>query len=305
MQETYTGRFAPSPSGPLHYGSLLAAVASYLQAKHNHGEWLLRIEDIDPPREVKGAASEILRTLEHFQFEWQTEPLYQSSHIEQYQDAIQSLQQHDLLYACSCSRKHIAEISYKTIHGIRYPGTCKEKNLATDNPEHNLRIRSKDADIAFIDGIFGHQTQNLFKTCGDFTVYRKFGLPTYALAVTVDDALQNITEVVRGYDLLHFTPIQIYLCQLLHLPIPNFAHIPVAVGKDGAKLSKQTGAKAILNLAGNTHTTQLLTQTLDDLGQQPPAELKYENLENFWAWAITNWEPSKIPNTPSVLHEED
>ena len=305
MQETYIGRFAPSPSGPLHYGSLLAAVASYLQAKHNHGEWLVRIEDIDPPREVKGAASEILRTLEQFQFEWHHTPMYQSSRLEYYRHAIDTLHQQKLLYACSCSRKEIAEISYKTIHGIHYPGTCRDKNLLISNPEYCLRVRTYNAAISFTDGLFGKQTQNLVDTCGDFTIFRKFGLPTYALAVTVDDAHQKITEVVRGYDLLSFTPIQIYLCQLFQLPIPKFLHIPIALADDGHKLSKQTGAKPVLAPAMSTNPAHVLAQVLQDLGQQPPSELKNENLNSLWSWAISNWKTDKIPNTPTILYKDN
>ncbi len=304
MQETYIGRFAPSPSGPLHYGSLLAAVASYLQAKHNHGEWIVRIEDIDPPREIKGAASDILRTLEYFQFEWLKAPLYQSSRLEYYRQAVKSLQEQDLLYACSCSRKDIAEISYKSIHGVRYPGTCKDKKLAFNTPEHCLRVHTHDDSIKFTDAIFGAQSQQLSATCGDLMLYRKYDLPTYALAVTVDDAFQNISEVVRGHDLLNFTPIQIYLCQLLQLPIPKFLHIPVAVAEDGHKLSKQTGAEPILNLAKPNQATKILTRTLQDLGQQPPSELKHESLPNFWAWAIGHWKQENIPNTASILFKD-
>ena len=299
MNNLYIGRFAPSPTGPLHYGSLLAAVASYLQAKQNHGEWLIRIEDIDPPREVQGSADDMLRTLELYQFEWHQIPLYQSSRLEAYLEEINKLKAKDLLYACSCSRKQINETAQESILGKCYPGTCRAKQLDLFNPNYNLRLRTGDKEIRFIDEVFGEQTQNLLKNAGDFIVYRKFSLPTYALAVTTDDAYQGITEVARGHDLLAFTPLQIYLCEILELPIPNFLHIPIITDKQGCKLSKQSGAEAL----PKHQCAHVLAQALQDLGQHTPNKLAEENLETIWEWAVKHWNTTKIPKSQSIpLH---
>ncbi len=221
-QEIYVGRFAPSPTGPLHYGSLVAATASYLQAKHHQGQWLVRIEDIDPPREMKGAAADILNSLECYQFEWDQEPLYQSTRFENYRSVLETLVEQQQIYACSCSRKELAENIQKSDLGKRYPGTCANKQLNIADTNFNLRLRVTNNEISFQDTHFGKQTHYLGNEIGDVVIYRKSNLPSYSLAVTVDDAMQKITEVVRGIDLLAFTPLQIYLCQLLQLPHPVF-----------------------------------------------------------------------------------
>lgn len=290
-QNKYIGRFAPSPTGPLHYGSLIAAVASYLQAKNNNGHWLLRIEDIDPPREVKGAADEIIRTLERYKFEWDQQPLFQSTQYEIYREKIEILKQQQLIYACSCSRKQINEKARDSILGKRYPGTCKTKRLELHNSDFRLRLHTTNSKIHFRDAAFGDQECVINNDIGDFIIYRKHDLPAYALAVTIDDAYQEITEVVRGYDLLAFTPLQIYLCQLLNFPVPTFLHVPLIVDKYGEKLSKQTLAKE-LPLDNRNHT---LVQALNDLGQDVPENLVKERINTIWQWAIDNWDITKIP----------
>ena len=295
-QQNYVGRFAPSPSGPLHYGSLVAATASYLQAKHNYGTWLLRIEDIDPPREISGAADNILKTLEYFQFEWDQTPLYQSTRLQSYHTALTKLIQRHQVYACSCSRKDLVDNIQKSELGKRYPGTCANKQLNLDVAKLNMRLRVANETIIFDDAIYGDFSQNLFKEIGDIIIYRKFDIPSYALAVTVDDSYQGITEVVRGYDLLAFTPVQIYLCQQLDLPTPKFLHIPIIVNQQGQKLSKQTGAEAIAKK--NREAT--LVKVLQDLGQVLPEEIKNDSLSQIWCWAIKHWSIDNIPKIKQI-----
>lgn len=290
------GRFAPSPSGPLHYGSLVAATASYLQAKHNQGQWLLRIEDIDPPREVLGAADDIRSTLEQFQFEWDQEPLYQSTRLEAYREVIHRLVQQDHIYACECSRKDLADNIQKSELGLYYPRICSDLKLDTNDHSLNLRLRIADQEITFQDATFGSVSHNLYKEIGDIIIYRKFDLPSYTLAVTVDDAYQGITEVVRGNDLLAFTPIQIYLCKLLQLPVPKFLHIPVIVNQQGQKLSKQTGATAV----EKRECGKTLVQALKDLGQEVPSEIETAALKEIWDWAIQHWKVENISKTQQI-----
>lgn len=296
IQKYYVGRFAPSPTGPLHYGSLVTATASYLQAKHNNGQWLIRIEDIDPPREISGAANNILKTLENFQFEWDQAPLYQSKHIQYYHKVLEKLIQQNHVYACSCSRKNLAENIQKSELGKHYPGTCSNKKLNLNDANFNLRLRITNENVTFHDANYGRLSHNLFKEIGDIIIYRKFGLPSYALAVTIDDAFQEVTEVVRGYDLLAFTPIQIYLCQLLELPTPKFLHVPIIVNQQEQKLSKQTGAKAI----AENNREAVIVKILQDLGQAVPNEIKKTSLSQIWQWAIQHWKVDNIPKTKYI-----
>jgi len=296
LKTHYIGRFAPSPTGVLHYGSLLAAVASYLQAKRNDGQWLIRIEDIDPPREAAGAADDILHTLERYQFEWDQTPLYQSTRFGAYRDSINTLKEKELVYACACSRKHLEKNAKESILGKKYPGICRSKRLEISNPNSNLRLRTTDDAICFTDHVFGEQTQTLFSNIGDFIIQRKMDLPTFALAVTIDDAFQGITEVVRGHDLLAFTPLQIYLCRILELPIPEFLHIPIITDQQGCKLSKQSFAKAL----PSKNCSSVLTQALKDLGQTVPNNLTEEKLEDIWKWAVQHWDVMNIPQSQGI-----
>ncbi|WP_428634642.1 tRNA glutamyl-Q(34) synthetase GluQRS, partial [Sedimenticola sp.] len=210
----YCGRFAPSPSGPLHFGSLIAAMGSYLDAKKNHGNWLIRIEDIDPPREVAGAADKIIDTLDRFGFEWDEPVLYQSTRYTAYQDALHELQKEKLLYQCICSRSDIQAHGLQGVEGAKYPGTCRKRGFdnSTYAPQRSaLRIVTGDQPISFVDGLRGTICQNIAQDIGDFILKRADGLFAYQLAVVIDDAYQGITDVVRGADLLTSTPRQIYL----------------------------------------------------------------------------------------------
>ena len=285
----YRGRFAPSPSGPLHFGSLVAALGSYLDARSNCGDWLLRMEDIDPPREKPGAADSILSTLELLGFEWDGQVLYQSSRIDAYRDAANYLVSHGLAYPCSCSRREIDEFGSPGPQGVIYPGTCRGGHDTTRNPK-TLRILTGSVEIGFHDLIHGRFRQSLEQDVGDFIIRRADSLYAYQLAVVVDDAFQGITRIVRGSDLLFSTPRQIFLQQLLGLPQPEYSHLPLVMDENGKKLSK-------LSLAWPVDTDnplQGLLRAARFLGQTPVEEIP-SNLAEFWEWAIPSWNTATIP----------
>jgi glutamyl-Q tRNA(Asp) synthetase len=286
----YRGRFAPSPTGPLHFGSLVTAVGSYLQARQQQGKWLVRIEDLDPPREVQGATAEILRTLEHYGLGWDGEVVYQSQRSELYLDALERLTRQGLVYPCGCSRKEVMYNSLAGRFGPIYQGICRQ-GLTKDKQPRALRVLTHDSPIVFTDQLQGRYEQRLEEEIGDFVVRRADKLFAYQLAVVIDDAEQQITEIVRGADLLDNTPRQIHLQQLLEVDTPKYIHLPVAVNAQGQKLSKQTGAKSIHDL----RPQQILFQVLLFLNQKPPTEIIECDLESFWKWAITNWQLSNIP----------
>ena len=261
----YIGRFAPSPTGPLHMGSLVAALASWLDARAAGGRWLVRIEDLDRPRCVPGAAEEILRSLERLGLGWDGEVAYQSARQDLYLDALRRLQGHT--YWCNCPRREIADSSLGlAADGAHiYPGTCRAAGLAAGRAQ---RIRTRAETIRFIDRLQGDQSQVLESELGDFVLYRAEGMYAYQLAVVVDDAAQGVTDVVRGADLLDSTPRQIYLQRLLRVPTPRYLHVPAAVNAAGEKLSKQTGALPV------EPTWASVRRALDFLGQQPSDSLE-------------------------------
>lgn len=296
----YIGRFAPSPTGPLHFGSLVAAVASYCDAKSQGGKWLLRMEDLDKPREVAGAADVILQQLAAFGFEWDGDVVYQSQRSNMYADALNILQNNGLTYACTCTRKEIADSSHaQGIDGVIYPKTCYVKKITPSSIHAAYRAVTTNVNISFLDAIQGEITQNLAREVGDFIVKRADGLFAYQLAVVVDDAAQNVTHIVRGADLLASTPRQIYLQQILNLPTPRYAHVPVASNAMGEKLSKQTLAQPI-SMRLPQHQ---LFDALNFLGQQPPEVIKSATLGEAWRWAISNWQIKDVPRVlkPRVL----
>lgn len=288
----YRGRFAPSPTGPLHFGSLVAALASYLEARQQQGEWLLRMEDLDTPRNMPGAADAILRSLEAFGFEWDGPVVYQSERHDLYAAALARLQEDGLVYPCGCTRKEIADSAIHGIEGAIYPGTCRS-GLPPGKTARAWRIRAENRTIGFDDAIQGHVAQNLARDIGDFVLKRADGFYAYQLAVVVDDADQGITHVVRGADLLDSTPRQIYLQQVLGLPAMHYAHIPVVLNAQGEKLSKQTQAAAVDDLQPATQ----LWQALDFLQQSPPAAIRNAPLADIWQWADQNWQLSRIKPT--------
>lgn len=289
---SYRGRFAPSPTGPLHFGSLVAAVGSFLEARSRGGAWLVRIDDLDPPRVVPGSADDILHTLEGCRMEWDGTVAYQSARHDAYHSAVHRLRERDLVYPCACSRREIADSALPGPEGYVYPGICRP-GLRESRPARTLRIITQGATIEFDDQLQGRISQELERESGDFVLYRADGVYAYQLAAAVDDAEQGITDVVRGADLLASAPRQIYLQQLLSLPTPRYAHLPVAVNAQGEKLSKQTYAAPI-----DPHRPlPALIAALAFLGQRPPQELGQTDLQSFWKWAITNW---RLPNVPRV-----
>lgn len=286
----YRGRFAPSPTGPLHFGSLVAAVGSYLDARYHHGKWLIRIEDIDTPRTVPGAADAILHTLEALGMEWDEAVVYQSQRTHRYQAALHELQQQGLLYPCTCSRKEIADSSIVGISGPIYPGTCRNRP-ASPQKSHAVRVRTTSETIQFEDrAAAGPYRQQLALDIGDFVLRRADGIYAYQLAVAVDDAEQTITHVVRGADLLDSTPRQIYLQRLLNYPTPRYLHLPVATNATGEKLSKQTNAAPINTDRALTH----LIEALRFLGQNPPPMLAHGDIADLWRWARQHWRVDRI-----------
>ena len=285
----YRGRFAPSPTGPLHFGSLIAAVGSYLDARHHHGTWLVRMEDLDTPRCIPEAAPDILHTLAAFGLVSDEPVLYQSQRSAAYESALQRLQAHDASYPCGCTRKEIADSALHGIDGPVYPGTCRD-GLPPGRPGRAWRVRTDDTPITYVDALQGRQSQRLRSAIGDFVVKRADGLFAYQLAVVVDDAEQGITHVVRGADLLDSTPRQIHLQRLLGLPTPHYMHLPVAVNAAGEKLSKQTLAQAV----DIRQPAASLWQALHFLRQQPPAVLRNGTLQEIWEWAGAHWCPQAL-----------
>jgi len=294
--ETYVGRFAPSPTGPLHFGSLLAAVASYLQARTNQGRWLLRIEDIDPPREQPGADKLIISTLEAYGFAWDGDVYYQSRRREAHEALVQQLLDRGLAYPCSCSRRDLADGPEGTL-GVIYPGTCRGGARAGDVA---IRLRTGDEPVEFVDGLQGRQSMRLESEAGDFIIRRRDGLIAYHLAVVADDHDQGITEIVRGIDLLDSTPRQIHLQRQLGFETPGYLHIPVATNAAGQKLSKLTGAPAIDPVA----VRGPLVRALEVLGQQPASDLESCNLDSIWDWAISHWRPSALTGQAQLRVEQ-
>jgi glutamyl-Q tRNA(Asp) synthetase len=284
------GRFAPSPTGPLHFGSLVAAVGSYLDARARGGEWLVRIEDVDTPRVVPGAADDILRTLEAAGMAWDGSVVHQSTRGDAYYAALQELRRQAMLYPCACSRREIADSAVAGIEGYVYPGTCRS-GLAQSRDARAWRVRTEGAVIAFDDAIQGRVEHDLEQDIGDFVLYRADAVYAYQLAVVVDDAEQGITHVTRGSDLLDSTPRQIHLQNLLGVRTPVYAHLPVAVDAQGRKLSKQTLAKPV----HREHIASSLMLALRFLGQQPPGELEGEGVDAIREWATRNWRLDRVP----------
>jgi glutamyl-Q tRNA(Asp) synthetase len=279
MESPYCGRFAPSPTGPLHFGSLIAAVGSYLDARLRGGVWLLRMEDIDTSRNVPGAADDILKTLAAFGFEWDGEVLFQTRRIEAYVDALEQLKQNGLAYACACSRKEIADsATHAAIDGgLAYPGTCRN-GLPSGREARAWRLRVDAREIAFDDRLQGRLAQHLERDVGDFVLRRADGLFAYQLAVVVDDAWQGVTHVVRGADLLASTPRQIWLQRCLGYPEPHYAHLPVAANPAGEKLSKQTRAQALRVEQASAE----LVRALVFLGQPVTEDLAHASVGEVW-----------------------
>ncbi len=287
---SYIGRFAPSPTGLLHIGSLLTALASYADAKAHGGQWLLRMEDLDPPREMPGAADDILRTLEAFGFEWDQTVVYQSRRHAQYRHALDRLIEQQLAYPCYCSRKNWHSRARLGADGYVYDGLCAISPAPhRPNTPPAWRIRVPEQDISFQDRIVGLYAQNLAHDIGDFVLLRADGFWAYQLAVVTDDAEQGITHIVRGQDLLVSTPRQIYLQRCLGYRQPRYAHLPLLVNQAGQKWSKQTLAPA-LDLR---RKEQLLRQIIHWL-QLPPAPA-VDRPQDLLDWSVRHWSVETLP----------
>ena len=285
----YRGRFAPSPTGPLHFGSLVAAVASYLQAHAQSGSWLVRIEDLDPPREPPGSTELILRALDVHGFEY-SEPVYQSARLEHYQTVLDQLINDGLAYPCSCSRKHLQATAPRGRTGIIYPGTCRNGLPTHSGPATAIRMRTNDRRTSYLDILQGQPSAHLESDIGDFLLRRGDGLFSYHLAVVVDDHDQQITEVVRGTDLMDSSFPQIALIRALNFVPPDYMHIPVALNAQGQKLSKQSHAPP-LDLE---KPEENIFKSLIFLQQNPPEDLKSARLNQLWDWAQKHWRPQNL-----------
>lgn len=282
----YVGRFAPSPTGPLHLGSLVTAAASYLHARQAGGRWLVRIEDIDPPREAPGAADTILRTLEAFDLVWDGAVLRQSSRLEAYREAVGALLSAGLAFRCRCSRSDLRSAEGASTR--RYPGTCRERHLPPGDTAVRARVE-QDTIVAFTDGLQGECSADLSATTGDYVIERRDGLPAYHLAVVLDDALQGVTTIVRGVDLLESTFAHIHLQSRLGVPTPAYSHLPVVVDGRGQKLSKQSGAAAV-EMPG----PEVLQRILRILGLDAPRGVTEGPPREVWRWALEHWSIDRL-----------
>ncbi|MGK2915404.1 MAG: tRNA glutamyl-Q(34) synthetase GluQRS [Porticoccaceae bacterium] len=295
MALRYIGRFAPSPSGPLHFGSLLTATASFLDARSQQGNWLIRIEDIDPPREMPGAADTILHQLDKHGLRWDGPVLYQRHRVDAYADALDQLHAAGITYACTCNRHRI-----QALDG-RYDGHCRsargspERDTACTGSAVRLLVK-KIGPCRFIDLFKGPQLTCPGEQGGDFILRRRDQLWGYQLAVSVDDAFQQITHVIRGGDLLDSTADQIYLLQCLNQPTPYYGHIPVVVDAQGSKLSKQNGARAINPQIAAVN----LYNALATLGQEPPRSMLGTTVEELLMWGVMHWQRTKVPPVATV-----
>lgn len=289
QHHSYRGRFAPSPSGFLHFGSLVAAVASYLDARHNHGKWLIRIEDIDPPREKKGASAEILHTLDNYGLHWDETVLYQSQQTQYYNQLLAELAEQGLTYHCQCTRAQI-----KALGGI-YQGHCKTLTLPTENSA--IRLINHHGISQYQDLIQGQVYCDQALANEDFILRRKDGLFAYQLAVVADDIFQNISHVIRGCDLLEPSARQLSFYQTLAKSPPILGHFPLAITAEGYKLSKQNNAPAI----DKNNPVPSLFAALQFLGQQPPVELSKASLKELLHWAVTHWSLNKVPKQQQII----
>ena len=293
----YRGRFAPSPSGPLHFGSLVAAVASFADSRSQSGQWLVRIEDVDQTRSRPGAVRQILDALQACGMTWDEPPVHQSGRQDLYDEALRRLIQCEAAYRCNCSRKLIAATARPGSEGPIYPGGCRNDGPGPDVPAA-WRVKVTDQGIRFNDRVVGEVAQRLAAEIGDFVIRRIDGFTAYQLAVVVDDQAQGVTDVVRGADLLWSTPRQIWLQQLLGYETPRYAHLPLVYGPDGHKLSKSDQAHPV---DPNDPMPSLRAAWLH-LGQStPPSELGHPAA--FWAWAIPRWQISQIPHDRNSRHE--
>jgi len=292
-QTNYRGRFAPSPTGDLHFGSLVTAMASYADARSNNGNWIVRIDDIDKPRVQKGSTQSILHTLEALGFFWDERVYYQSENKQYYLQIIDDLYKKNTLYPCYCTRKEILSVDPSG----NYPGTCKIKHRPFDNKQKNyaLRVDVNNQKISFNDLIQGEFNYKLCELSGDFIVYRSDQITAYLMAFVADVYIDKVSHIIRGFDLLESTPKQLFLQQLLSYPIPQYAHIPIISNSNGIKLSKSSHAKAVdININTLINAAKILGQTLDN-------RIDNATINEFWQELISHWDINKVPKVKSIL----
>ena len=300
--EQVVGRFAPSPTGPLHLGSLVAAVGSYCLARQAGGRWLLRMEDLDAPRVVPGAADEILFALDKLGLHWDEEIVWQSRRVEAYQAAVEKLRDQGQVFDCACSRKEILmSAPHPGEEGPVYPGTCRP-GLPAGRKPRALRIIVPDRQICFTDGVFGPMQQVLSEAVGDFVLRRADGMFAYQLAVVVDDAASHINQVVRGADLLSSTPRQIFLHACLGSPVPEYIHLPLLTDRQGEKISKRHG---VVSFDPKVNPSALIVRALSLLGQIVPEEIGKSAPAEVLEWACRNLDRKRIPLIPQGLVLDD
>lgn len=286
----YRGRFAPSPTGPLHFGSLVAAVGSFLEARSRGGEWLLRMEDVDEPRCPPGNDGLILRALAAHGFAWDGEVLVQSRRKARYRECLDTLVAAGYVFPCACTRAELAGAPAGVDGAHVYPGTCRH-GLAPGRAARAWRLRVPGGDLVVDDAVQGRVAQDLARDVGDFVLLRADGYFAYQLAAVVDDADQGVTHVVRGADLLDSTARQVFLQRCLGVATPGYAHLPVAVNGAGEKLSKQTLARAL----DEDSPGPSLVAALDFLGQAPLEELRRAPVAEIWSWALAHWRLERVP----------
>lgn len=285
----YIGRFAPTPSGYLHFGSLVAALASYLDARQQQGQWLIRVEDLDQPRSIPGASQHIIDTLACYGMCSDGEILYQQHRLALYREQTEQWLASGQAYYCDCSRRDLAEFD-----GV-YPGTCRNRQLAAAN-DHAVRLIVPDETITTLDRLQPPFAENLSQTLGDFIIRRRDGIYAYQLAVVLDDVAQGVTDVVRGADLLDSTPRQQWIYQLLDQPLPRYLHIPLLLRADGEKLSKRLASTPL----DPAQAPAELFRALQALAQQPPPSLRSANISDQLEWAIAHWQPQKLSPTQNL-----
>jgi len=279
----YVGRFAPSPTGPLHAGSVATAVASFLHARQRHGSWLLRIDDLDPPRSVPGSAQSIVNCLERLHLHWDGRVYYQSERRQAHAEVAARLIDATLAFRCACSRSQLTGANEAGELGIRYSGHCRDRKLSSG--ETATRILVRPGEVRFVDGLQGLQRVDLSREIGDYVIFRRDGFPAYHLAAVLDDADQGVTHVVRGCDLLAVTAIHVHLARLLELPSVEYLHVPVLCDASGVKLSKRHRSASVAELSA----TDIAFAALTHIGADPPADLASAPLDALWQWAIENW----------------
>jgi glutamyl-Q tRNA(Asp) synthetase len=280
----YVGRFAPSPTGPLHAGSVATALASFLHARQQHGRWLLRIDDLDPPRCMPGSTDAIMALLEQLELHWDDKVYFQRQRWHAHAAVARRLLESSLAFRCSCSRRELLRHRAAGPLGVPYTGRCRKRALTA--PDTAIRVRVDPGTIEFTDRLQGRQSVELASALGDYVIFRRDDLPAYFLACVLDDADQGVTDIVRGCDLLPGTAVQIHLARVLKLPDVSYWHLPVLCDSAGEKLAKQHGAASV----EHQDASEVAFAALCHIGAAPPDALKGARPHELWQWGMENWQ---------------